>query len=69
MHSAAALGPDGADRAQLQILCFSHMEVWWGLCLSSKSIGIIFPAAFAHHVPLCHILAIFAIVQTSLLLL
>ena len=29
MHGAAALGPDGADRAQLQILCFSHMEVWW----------------------------------------
>ena len=37
--------------------------------VSSKSVGIIFPKAFAHFVFLCHILVILVIFQTFSLLL
>ena len=42
---------------------FYKLEVC-GNPVSSKSIGAIFPIAFAHFVSLCHILIIFAIFQT-----
>ena len=45
--------------------CFLHIE---GLWQSSKSIGIIFPTAFAHFMSLCRILVVLTLFQTFSLL-
>ena len=55
------------------LLCFPNNCVFYKLMVcgnpsSSKTIGAIFPTAFAHFVSLCHILIILAIFPTSLLL-
>ena len=53
-------------------LCFIAFFYQLKVCdnpASSKSIGIIFPIAFAYFMSLCHVLAIFAIFQTFRLLL
>ena len=42
---------------------YLQMEGWW-YPASSKAICAIFPAAFAHFMPLCHILVILTICQS-----
>ena len=52
-----------------EILCFFYKLKVCGNPLSSKSTGTIFPKAFAHFVPLCHILVILTMFLTFSLLL
>ena len=64
------IGPIGIPSfmAVSRYCVFNTMKVS-GNSASSKSIGAIFPTAFAHFVSLCHILVILTIFQTFSLLL